>query len=163
MFLNHQPSWAPDARSKTLRTPQNCILARLSSVGFAGHRPAFCLVLYEMLFLLPQKNLYLQKKGFLIQEVSPLVVLDRLCKILHKTVTHCFIFETTNPSSVSQVNSCVHSNWSHLLQNLTFLCPTVKAVLPQSPTYAENDNQWRVVLFQWVAKLKPADSRRRLF
>ena len=93
----------------------------------------------------------------------PLVVLDRLCKVLHKTVTHCFVFENTNPSSVSQVNSCVHSNWSHLLQNLTFHCPSVKAVLPQSPTYAENDNQWRVVLFQWVAKLKPADSRRRLF
>ena len=146
----------------TLITPQNCILARLSSLGFAGHRPAFCLVLYEMLFLLPQKNLYLQKKGFLIQEVSPLVVLDRLCKVSHKPMTHRFVFETADPP-VSQVNSCVHSNWSHLLQNLTFQCPSVKAVLPHSPTYAENDNQWRVVLFQWVAKLKPADSRRRLF
>ena len=32
-FLNHQLSWAPDARSKTLRTPQNCNLARRFSLG----------------------------------------------------------------------------------------------------------------------------------
>ena len=36
---DHQPSWAPESRSKTL-TPQNCILVRPSSLGLAGRRPA---------------------------------------------------------------------------------------------------------------------------
>ena len=35
------PCWSPDARSKTLRTPQNCILARRTSLGLAGRAPAY--------------------------------------------------------------------------------------------------------------------------
>ena len=78
-------------------------------------------------------------------------------------MTHRFVFETANPpSEPSEFLRALKLVALAPKSNLP-LCPSVKAVLPQSPTYAENDNQWRVVLFQWVAKLKPADSRRRLF
>ena len=35
-----QPGWAPQAQSKKLIKPQNCILAQQSILGLAGRRPA---------------------------------------------------------------------------------------------------------------------------
>ena len=83
MFLlipspHHQLSWAPQARSETLRTPQNSIQALRSSLDLAGRRPALAYLV--QIFLINGCNLaihwyQLQQIGGSIISLSAISVL----------------------------------------------------------------------------------------